>query len=72
MDFADILYSMETEKSVKCLKFRVALDSLRTVWQVFDIFSIFQAKQFWEVQILAMMDGIYVDNCTIYVRKRRF
>ena len=38
MDFADILQSMKTEKSVKYLKFRVALDSLRTVWQVFDTF----------------------------------
>ena len=44
MDFDDLLYSMKTEKSVKYLKFRVALDSLRTVWQVFDTFSIFQGK----------------------------
>ena len=29
---------MKTEKSVKYLKFWVALDSLRTVWQVFDTF----------------------------------
>ena len=40
MDFADILQSMKTEKSVKYLKFRVALDSLRMVWQVFDIFHL--------------------------------
>ena len=58
MDFADILKRMKNDKSVKHLKFQVALDSLRTVWQVFDIFSIFQAKQFWEVQIFAMLDGI--------------
>ena len=32
MDFADILQSMNTEKSVNYLKFRVALDSIRTVW----------------------------------------
>ena len=38
MDFADILQSMKTEKSVKYFKFRVTLDSLRTVWQVFDTF----------------------------------
>ena len=38
MDFAVILQSIKTEKSVKCLKFRVALDSLRTGWQVFKTF----------------------------------
>ena len=31
MDFADILQSMKTEKSVKTSTFRVVLDSLRTV-----------------------------------------
>ena len=72
MDFATILYSINNEKRVKYLKYRVALDSFRTVWQVFDIFSIFQAKQFWEVQILAIIDGMYADNCTMYVRKRWF
>ena len=30
MDFADILQSMKHEKSVKYLKFLVALESLRT------------------------------------------
>ena len=39
MDFADILQSIKIEKkSVKYLEFRVALNSLRTVWQVFDMF----------------------------------
>ena len=37
MDFTNILQSIKTDKSVKYLKFLVALDSLRTVWQVFDI-----------------------------------
>ena len=72
MDFANILQSMKTEKSVKYLKFRAALDSLRAVWQVFGTFLIFQAKQFWEVQMLAMIDGMPVDKCTIYVWKRSF
>ena len=39
MDFADILQSIKNEKSVEYLKFRVALDSRRTVWQAFDTFS---------------------------------
>ena len=38
MDFADILQSMKTGKNVETLTFRVVLDSLRTVCQVFDIF----------------------------------
>ena len=38
MDFANILQSMKNKKSVKTLTFWVALDSLRTVWQVFDTF----------------------------------
>ena len=47
MDFANILQSMKTDKSVKYLKFWVALNSLRMVWLGFDtFFSIFQAKQF--------------------------
>ena len=33
-------------------------------------FSIFQAKQFWELQLLAMMDGMYVDNCTYDICKK--
>ena len=53
---------MKNEKSVKTLTFRVALESLRTVWQVFGTFSIFQAKQLWEVQMLAMKIWVYVDN----------
>ena len=38
MAFADIMQSTKTEKSVKYLEFRVALDFLRMVWQVFNIF----------------------------------
>ena len=38
MDFANILQSIKTKKSVKYLKLRVTLDSPRTVWQVFDTF----------------------------------
>ena len=41
MDFADILQSMKNEKGVKTLIFRVVLDSLRTVCQVFDTFFSF-------------------------------
>ena len=62
MDFVDILQSIKMGKGVKYLKFWVALDSLKTVWHVFDTFSIFQAKQFWEVQILTMMDDMYVSR----------
>ena len=50
MDFSAILQSMKNWKSVKYLKYRVALGSLGTVWKVFDtFFSSFQAKQNWEV-----------------------
>ena len=38
MDFADILKSMKSEKNVKYLEFRLVVDSLRTVLQVFDTF----------------------------------
>ena len=44
-------------------------NGLADLWH---FFAIFQAKQFWEVQILAMIYGMYVDNFTIYVRKRWF
>ena len=43
MDFAGILQSMKTEKSVKYLEFRVVLYSLRMVWQVFGTFSHLQS-----------------------------
>ena len=50
MGFANILQSKKNRKKGKYLKLRVALGSLKTVWQVFDtFFSIFQAKQNWEV-----------------------
>ena len=50
MEFADILQSMKNEKSVKDLTFRVALDSLRTVWQIFVIFQTkkFEKLRFWQ------------------------
>ena len=38
MDIANILQSMKNEKCQVPLKFRVALDSVRTVWQVFETF----------------------------------
>ena len=38
MGFSDILQSVKSEKNVKTLIFRVALDSLRTVLQVFETF----------------------------------
>ena len=40
-EFANILQSMKIEKSVKDLTFRVELESLRKVWQLFDTFFIF-------------------------------
>jgi len=45
LDFADILQRIKNEKKVKDLKIQVVLNSLRTVWRVFDTFFIFQAKQ---------------------------
>ena len=45
MEFSDILQSMKYERGVKYFKFWEVLDSLRTVWQVFDTFSIFWGKQ---------------------------
>ena len=48
MDFADILYKMKNEKSVKYLKLQVSLDSLRTVWQVFDTFFQFSRPNNFE------------------------
>ena len=69
MDFANILQGTKTEKSVKTLTLRVVLDSLRTVCHVFETFFIFQANKLRSSNF-GMMDGMYVDNCTIYVRKR--
>ena len=70
MDCADILQSMKNKKSIKYLKFRVALNSLRTVWQVFDTFFHLPGQTHREVQILVIMDGMCVDDYMIYVRKR--
>ena len=40
LDFADILQRIKNEKKVKDLKIQVVLDSLRTVWRVFDTFHL--------------------------------
>ena len=73
MDFADILQSMKNEKKCKnpYIPGSTGLpqNDLADKWH---FFSIFQAKQFWEVQILAINNGMYVDNNTMNVRKRWF
>ena len=59
------------KKSVKRLTFRVCSAGLPYKNGLTDLshcFSIFQVKQFWKVEILAMMDGMHVDLCTINVR----
>ena len=41
MDFTDILQSIKNEKNVKCLKCAVALDPLRTIWQLVGLLHFF-------------------------------